>query len=125
MYVLASYRTTECEPIALKYYDSESGALGVMIGAILTQTNDEASTIAQRLHRALTVMSETMANSITNTDIDYEGGFIRINARRDNQKRLSITAHTITITTDKDGREEPHITSVITVQHRQFADIHQ
>lgn len=125
MYVLASHSTNECEPIALEYYDSESGALGVMIGAILTQTNDEASNIAQRLHRALTVMSETMANSITNTDIDYEGGFIRINARRDKQKRLSITAHTITITTDEDGHEEPHITSVITVQHRQFEPIHQ
>ena len=125
MYVLASHSTNECEPIALEYYDSESGALGVMIGAILTQTNDEASNIAQRLHRALTVMSETMANSITNTDIDYEGGFIRINARRDKQKRLSTTAHTITITTDEDGHEEPHITSVITVQHRQFEPIHQ
>ena len=125
MYVLASYRTNECEPIVLEYYDSESGALGVMIGAILTQTNDEASTIAQRLHRALTVMSETMANSITNTDIDYEGGFIRINTRRDKQKRLSITAHTIAVTTDEDGHEEPHITSVITVQHHQFEPIHQ
>lgn len=125
MYVLASHSTNECEPIALEYYDSESGALGVMIGAILTQTNDESPNIAQRLHRALTVMSETMANSITNTDIDYEGGFIRINARRDKQKRLSITAHTITITTDEDGHEEPHITSVITVQHRQFEPIHQ
>lgn len=125
MYVLASYRTNECEPITLTYYDSESGALGVMVGAILTQTNDEAPNIAQRLHRALTVMSETMANSITNTDIDYEGGFIRINARRDKQNRLSITAHTITITTNEDGREEPHIMSVVTVQHRQFAGIHQ
>lgn len=25
MYVLASYRTNECEPITLTYYDSESG----------------------------------------------------------------------------------------------------
>ena len=125
MYVLASYHTNECEPIALEYYDSESGALGVMIGTIFMQTNDESPNIAQRIYRALTVMIETMANSITNTDIDYEGGFIRINARRDKQKRLSITAHTIAITIDEDGHEEPNIMSVVTVQHRQFEPIHQ
>lgn len=43
MYVLASHHTNECEPIALEYYDSESGALGVMIGTIFMQTNDESS----------------------------------------------------------------------------------
>lgn len=50
MYVLASHSTNECEPIALEYCDSESGALGVMIGAILTQTNVRRTDTAQRIH---------------------------------------------------------------------------